>query len=330
MRQAILAVLAASALFFTSTAAHALDKVTFLLDWIPSGEEPYPYVAEKEGFFKDEGLEVTVRIGRGSTDTITKLGTGTADFGAAAVGALMGAVAQSNVPVKAIASIYVKQPDAIFTIKGSGITTLKDLIGKTVATAPFTSSNVIWPVFAQSNGLDVGKITLIKADPNTLFGMLATGKTDATISWVTNKASAERVLSQNGKELVMLPWSEYGLEGYGLSLMATDKVIKEQPQVVARFLRAYTKAINFTFANPEAAAKDNHDMVPDISAEDGLAEWKNAALLIKNEVSQKNGMWTFDPELLKKTWEWVAKAQNYPMDKIDPVGIVDRSFVPKS
>jgi NitT/TauT family transport system substrate-binding protein len=330
MRKPILTALAAAAVLLSSTAAQAVDQVTFLLDWIPSGEEPYPYVAEKEGFFKEEGLEVTVRIGRGSTDTITKMGTGTAEFGGAAVGALMGAVAQSNVPVKAIASVYVKQPDAIFTAKGSGIATLKDLTGKTVATAPFTSSNVIWPVFAQANGLDLTKITLMKADPNTLFGMLATGKTDATISWVTNKASAERVLGQNGKQLVMLPWSEYGLEGYGLSLLATDKVIKEQPKIVARFVRAYTKAIEFTFANPEAAAKDNHAMIPDISAEDGLAEWKNAAPLIKNEVSQKFGMWTFDPELLKKTWGWVAKGQNLPLDKIDPVGVVDQSFIPKS
>jgi hypothetical protein len=36
---------------------------------------------------------------------------------------------------------------------------------------------------------------------------------------------------------------------------------------------------------------------------------------------------TFNSELLKKTWEWVAKAQKYPLDKINPEIGVDRSFV---
>jgi len=81
----------------------------------------------------------------------------------------MGAVAESKVPVKGIMSVYCKQPDAIFTVKGSGITTIKDLAGHNVTTAPFTASNVIWPVFAASNGLDLTKVTLLKADPNTMF-----------------------------------------------------------------------------------------------------------------------------------------------------------------
>ena len=331
MRTSIFVALLASIVVMANTAVRASDKVTFVLDWIPSGEEPYPYVATKEGFFAEEGLDVTIRVGRGSTDTITKLATGTAEFGAGSVGALLGAKAESRDPVavKAILSMYCKQADAIFTVKGTGIQTLKDLAGHTVATAPASSSNVVWPVIAKANGLDTSKITLVKADPGALFPMLATGRADATISWVTNKASAQLVLSQVGKELVILPWSDYGFEGYGLSLFATDKIIKEQPQLVARFLRAYTKAINFTFDHPEAAAKDNHDMIPEVSAEDGYKEWSNSAPLIKNEVSAKYGMWTFDPGLLKTTWEWVAKGQNYPVDKIDPESAVDRSFIPK-
>src|SRR5262249_43983744 len=63
-----------------SAAARAADKVDFMIDWVPSGEEAYPYVGVQEGFFAQEGLDVTIRIGRGSVDVITKLATGTADF----------------------------------------------------------------------------------------------------------------------------------------------------------------------------------------------------------------------------------------------------------
>jgi NitT/TauT family transport system substrate-binding protein len=327
MGKRFLAIAAAGLVMAASSAAHAVDKVTFLLDWIPSGEEPYPYVATQRGFFAEEGLDVTIRIGRGSTDVITKMSTGVVDLGAGAVGTLLGAIAENNAPVKAVLSIYSKQPDAIFTVKGNGITSLKDLAGKTLATAPFSSSNTIWPVFAASNGLDVEKVTVIKADPGTLFPLLATGKADASINWVTNAAGAIHVLKQANKELVILPWSEHGLDGYGLSIFATDKIIKENPGLVKRFVRAYQKAITFTFSDPVAAATDNNKMLPDISVEAAVTEWRNAAPLIKNEFSDKYGVGTFNPELLKKTWEWVAKAQKYPLDKINPEVGVDHSFV---
>jgi NitT/TauT family transport system substrate-binding protein len=327
MGKRFLTTLAAILVVAASSTAHAVDKVTFMLDWIPSGEEPYPYVATQRGYFAEEGLDVSIKTGRGSTDVVTKMSTGVIDIGAGAVGSLLGAIAENGAPVKAILSIYCKQPDAIFTVKGSGITSLKDLAGKTVATAPFSASNTIWPVFAASNGLDVDKVTVLKADPNTLFPLLATGKADATISWVTNAAGAIHILKQANKELLILPWSEHGLDGYGLSIFATDKIIKENPQLVARFVRAYQKAIAFTFADPVGAATDNNKMLPDISVESAVTEWRNAAPLMKNEVSDKYGMGTFNSEQLKKTWEWVAKAQKYPLDKIDPEIGVDRSFV---
>ena len=325
-----LAFSAVCAAVLASASAQAADKVDFMIDWVPTGEEAYPYVGVQEGYFAQEGLEVTIKVGRGSVDTITKVATGVADFGSAAVGALMGAAAQSPVPVKAIYSIYSKQPDAIFTVKGSGITAIKDLNGRTVGTATFSSSNTIWPVFATMNGLDLSKIKLQKVEVNTLAPLLATGKIDATINWVTAAPNTEAILKKAGKEIVVLPWSAYGLDGYGLSVIAADKVIKERPDVVARFVRAFQKVTAFVVANPAGAAKDLKAMVPDADLESDTAEAHTLGPLIKNEVSAKYGMGTYDPALLKKTWEWVAKAQSYPLDKLDPETVVNRTFLPRS
>src|SRR5882762_49842 len=110
-----------AAAVLASGSSRAADKVEYIVGWIPTGEEAYPYVAAQEGYFAAEGLDVTIRVGRGSLDVFTKLAAGTADFGDAAVGALMGAVAQGPMPVKAVFSIYSKQPDCFITVKGSGI-----------------------------------------------------------------------------------------------------------------------------------------------------------------------------------------------------------------
>jgi NitT/TauT family transport system substrate-binding protein len=165
--------------------AFAADKVVYQLDWLPSGEETFPYVAQKEGYFAAANLDVEIRVGRGTTDVITKMSTGNGEFGSGGVGGLMQAQAQGPVPVKAVLSIFNKPPDAIFTYEGSGIKSIKDLEGKTVATATFTSSNALWPVVAGLNGIDTSKIQLIKTDPTATAPLVAAGKADALINWVT-------------------------------------------------------------------------------------------------------------------------------------------------
>lgn len=319
---------ATAAIVMTGTNAFAADKVVYQLDWLPSGEETFPYVAQKEGYFAAANLEVEIRIGRGTTDVLSKMSAGDAEFGSGGVGALMQAAAQGPVPVKAVLSIFNKQPDAIFTYEGSGIKTIKDLAGRTVATATFTSSNALWPVIAEINGLDVSKVRLIKTDPTATAAMVATGKADALINWVTSGGGIESVLKEGGKKMVVLPWSEFGLDGYGLSLFASDKEIAEHPDVVARFVAACEKAIQFSLANPEAAANDLKASVPLVDINSAVVEVQSTVPVTKNEISDKYGMGTFDPVLLRHTWEWVAKSQSYPLDKLNPEHVVVRTFVP--
>lgn len=321
--------LAALACLAASFAAHAVDKVVFQLDWLPGGDKAAVYVAVKEGYFSAEGLDVTLQSGRGSSDAVTKIATGVADVGTGGISALMMAAAESGVPVKAVLSIYSKQPDAIFTAKGSGIDGLKAVGGRTVATAPFSSSNTVWPVILQTNGIDPAKVKLLKVDPATLAPMLAQGQVDATINWVTVAPLFERVLKQAGKELVVLPWSSQGLDGYGLSLFASEKMIRERPEVLRRVVRAYAKATDFALKNPDAAAAALKAIVPEMDAAVAAAEFRASIPLIQNEVSAKTGVGAFEPALLKATWGWVSKAMSYPADKVDPEKLVDRSFLPK-
>jgi NitT/TauT family transport system substrate-binding protein len=317
------------ALLLASMSCAAADSVVFQLDWLPGGDKAAVYLGVQKGYFADEGIEVAIKPGRGSSDAITKIGTGSADLGTGGIGALMMAAAEGGAPVKAVMSIYSKQPDAIFTVKGSGITSLKDVAGHKIATAPFSSSNTVWPVVLAANGLDITKVQMLNADVPALAPMLATGKVDATINWVTVAPAFEAVLKEAGKQLVILPWSDFGLDGYGLSLFASEKMIKERPQVITRFLRAYIKATNAAIHDPAAAAAALKSMVPEADVTAAAAEYRASVPLIKNAVSDKDGIGAFDPKLLKATWEWVAKAKNYPLNKIDPETLVDRSFLPK-
>lgn len=310
-------------------AAHAADKLTVQLDWLPGGDKSFVYAGLKQGFFAAEGLDVTVLPGRGSADAITKVATGAADVGFGGISALMMAAAEGGVPVKAVMSLYSKQPDALFTTKGSGIQSLKDAVGKTVATSTFSSSNALWPVILESNGIDPAKIKLLKVDPSTLAPMLAQGSVDATINWVTVAPAVQAVLKQANKELVVIPWTSYGLDGYGWSAMAGDKIIKERPEVLKRYMKALVKSLQFAIANPDKAAADLKAVVPEADVAVIAAEFRSSLPLLQNEISKRDGLGAFEPKLLASTWTWVAKSMNFAPSKVDPEKLVDRSFLAK-
>ena len=305
--------------------AHAAEKVTWVNDWLPGGDKAIPYVAAYEKFFAKEGLDVTILSGRGTTDAITKIATGTADVGSGGISALLQARAQGTVPVKAIFSVYTKQPDAIFTTEGSGINSLKDLGGKKIATAPFSSSNVVWPLILHANNVDPASVEVVKVDPGTLAPMLATGQVAGTINWVTDMAVYSKTFASTTKKVKIIPWFDYGFKGYGLSLFASEKMLKERPQTVVRVLRAAREALAALIKKPDLAGVALKAAVPESDPAVVDGQWRASLPLIVNDVSRTYGTGTFDPTLLADTWKWVAESINVPVASHSPESDVDRT-----
>jgi len=306
---------------------HAADKLTVQLDWLPGGDKAFVYAGVQQGFFKEEDLELKIVPGRGSADAVTKIASGAADVGFGGIAALMTAAAEGKIPVKAVMSLYSNQPDALFTRAGSKIRTLKDMEGKTVAMPTFSSSNALWPVVLQRNGIDPAKIKVIKSDPATLAPMLAQGRVDATINWVTVAPAFSAVLKQANQELSVLPWTRFGLDGYGWSALASDKTIAERPEVLKRYLRALNKSIDYAIQHPAQAAEALKAAVPEADVAVVKAEFESSVPLLRNDISKRDGLGKFDPKLLAATWGWVAQSMQYDAGKINPETLVDRRFL---
>jgi NitT/TauT family transport system substrate-binding protein len=311
-------------------AAEAAETIHWLNDWLPAGDKGVIYYGVQKGIFSAAGFDVQIGSGRGSSDVVTKLASGSAEFGTGGLAALLQARAESPADVVAVASIYTKQPDAIFTVEGSGINSLKDLAGKTVATATFSSSNVTLPLVLSANGVAPDAIKLLKVEPGTLAPMLASGRTDATINWITVAPLAGKVVAEAGKTLKVLPWSDYGFDGYGLSLFVSGKYLKANPDATRRFVAAFLQAERGAIDDPDGVAAALKAIVPEADEAVAKATWSSSIPLIKNSISEKDGYGTFEPALLKKSWEWVAKSLNQPIDKLDPETAIDRSILPKS
>lgn len=329
MRNLALLACASTLLVLSSPATIlAADKVTYQLDWLPGGDKSPIYVCIQEGFCADAGIEVAIEPGRGSSEAITKVATGSSDIGSAGLGALMAAKATEDVPVTAVMSIFNTGPHAFYTTADKGIATLTDVKGKKIATSPFTASNVYLPLVLADNGMAESEIELTKADPSALGPLLMTGQTDVIIAWLTDVSRYTGQATDAGKEIVVLPWSEAGLELYSASLVASDTFLSDRPDVAKRFIAAFKASIEFAEANPDKAGTAVSAMVPELSAEDVTGSWLDASKLVFNSVTEKDGLGVFEAERLAATWARVAAAQDLDPAALDPESIVDRSFLP--
>lgn len=306
----------------------AADKLTYQLDWLPGGDKAPIYVCIQEGFCSEAGLDVTISPGRGSTDAISRLAAGSAEVGMADIGALMAARANENVKVTAILSIFNKGPHAFYVIKGGPIESVKDVKDKSIATSPFTSSNVYLPLVLEDAEIDPASVTLIKSDPGALGPMLMTGNVDGIVAWMTDLNRYTIQAQQAGKEIVALPWSAAGLELYSASVIANEDFLAKQPDVARRFVAAYKKSVEFAKANPDKAAAAVTALVPELRVEEVQGSLTDTMPLIFNEVTEKDGLGVYEPGRLAETWRRVAAAQGIDPAKLDPETSVTRDFMP--
>lgn len=319
----------AFALAASFSAASAQDKVIFQLDWLPGGDKAPIYICINRGFCKEAGLDVSIASGRGSTEAITKLGTGSSDIGSAGMEALMAAKAREKVPVVAVMSIFNQGPHAFFTLKGNNVTEMKDVKGKRIATSPFTASNVFLPLVLSDMGMSENDIRLTKADPGALGPMLMTGSTDVIIAWMTDVSRYTNQAIAAKREIVVMPWSTQGLNLYSASLVASEKFLKERPEVARRFVAAYKKSMEFAFSNQAESVKAVTSVVPELNAVDVEGSLKDMLVLMHNEVSAKDGLGALESKRLAETWARTAASLKLDPKSLDPETVVDRSFMPK-
>ena len=166
-----------------AVSVRADDAVILQLDWLPTGHHQAPFAGIKEGYFKEERIDLEIRRGLGAADALTKVATGAAQFGFTDIVNVMSTPATR---VKAIMSIDFQVPHALITRTDTGIRSFADLPGHTVATAPTASSNMFFPLVLKDAGVDIGKVKIVNVDPSALAPMLLTKRVDSVMMWLTN------------------------------------------------------------------------------------------------------------------------------------------------
>ena len=246
------------------TTVHAQTPIKFQLDWRFEGPSALFLQPVAKGYFKQAGLDVTVDAGNGSGGTVTRVASGSYDLGLADIAALMEFHANNpdapNKPV-AIMMVYNNTPAAVFALKKSGIQTPADLAGKKLGAPVFDAGRKAWPIFAKAN--KVNGATWVSMDPPLRETMLVRGDVDAITGFSFTSLLNLEARGAKAGDVVMFPYAQHGVKLYGNAIIASPKILKENPAAVKAFLQAFAKGAKEVLANPDAA-------IEHVKARDGI------------------------------------------------------------
>ncbi|WP_439613304.1 ABC transporter substrate-binding protein [Reyranella sp.] len=321
--------LAALALtLFSAVPALGQDKVRFQTDWIPSGEHAMYYGAWSKGIYAKHGIDITITRGYGSGDTVTKVAAGAADFGVADIAAVMTARARTNVPIKTIAVLYNESPHSLFVLKSSGITNFKGLEGKKIGITPGNSHRFYFPEVAKKAGTDPNKLIWTNMDGAAMAAQLIAKNIDAAPFYSIHYYYINKAAVKAGQEILPLPFVEVGFKIYAATLITTDKMAQDKPDLVKRFLAASKEAFEWAAANPEEACKLHVVRFPEVELDDCMGSVKAVMKFVFNDHSKEFGWGKESPERLKFSWETIASA-NELKPEFDYKTAIDTSKVTK-
>jgi NitT/TauT family transport system substrate-binding protein len=245
----LLAVLCACAL--APRDAHAADRVTFVTDFGYNGRHAYYFVALDKGYYAKHNLDVSIVRGQGSADAVKQVAAGTAQIGFADTAAVILGRGNDQIPTKLVAIVYARPPHAIYVLMDSGIASPKDLEGKKIADTAFSAVPKLFDAYAKAAKIDAAKVTWLVAPADTLPGMLTTGRADGIGQFLVGKPLLAKAAAP--KAVVALSYADVGLDLYGNGIIASDDLIRSNPDLVRRFVAATMEGLKDAIANPEAA-----------------------------------------------------------------------------
>lgn len=333
----VLSKMAAVALMATSVqavipAATALadTPVRFTLDWKFEGPAAGFLLALDKGYFKAEGLDVTIDSGNGSVEAIPRVATGAYQMGFGDINSVIKFLDEDPTQkVKAVFMVYERPTFAVVGRKSLGITgEPKSLEGKKLGAPPPDGAFAQWPAFKKVAGIDDSKITVESIGFPVREPMLAKGDVDAVFGFAFSVILNLKAQGIKDDDIATILMAENGLNLYGNSVLVNTDFAEKNPDAVKGFVKALAKGFADAVANPEegvaAVLKRNETLNADIEKE--RLTMANA-MNIKTPYVVENGMGGVDPARLAVSLETLKISMGLK-GNVKAEQVFDASFLP--
>ena len=301
------------------------QKVTFALNWFAVGDHAAYWVALDRGYYKAKGLDVEMQNSKGSGDSIAKVDTGRADIGLADSAVVIAAVGR-GAKTKVVGMVFDKTPLNVWSWKDAPISRPKDLEGKTVGAPPGDGQRQVFPAFARLHGIDQSRVTWVNVEPAAKVPALAERRVNAVADYTTGMPFYEKAMGKGNA--VMMPWSDHGFDMYSMSIIASEKTMKERAGMLRAFLEASYMGWRDVMENPKSALEIFKKRVPEIDLSIIEPNMMMGLELMKTERYAKNGIGWMDDKKMCASVELVNTYMGVPKP-VDCKDVYTNEFLTK-
>lgn len=310
--------------------AQDMTPIKFTLDWTVSSGHTWFYMARDKGYFKEEGLDVTIDQGEGSAAAVTRVMSGAYDAGFTDINAVIQNASQrpGEQPIM-VYLLFNKAAFAASTLADSPIHTLKDFEGHTLGAPAGSVSLRLFTALANINGVDASKIEIVNLSPTIVERTLSQKSVDSVTSFTaTSLLNYEALGLDPDKDIRWFNYDELGLNLYSSGVVVSQELAKNKPDAVSGLVRAINRAVKDVLADPDAAIADLQKVEPLLNPE---IERKRLGFFIdkqmRTEESEKIGIGDLDDSRLAESMKIIAEAYDLPRVP-EPGEVFNRSFLP--
>jgi NitT/TauT family transport system substrate-binding protein len=280
-----------------------LIPIRLQLQWFPQAQFGGYFAALAEGYYEDEGFDVTILPGAVEIVPATVVAGGQAEFGISWVPRML-APRESGADGVVIGQIFQRSPTLQVSFKEAGITTPEDLAGKRIGAWGFGNESELYAGLRKA-GLDPATENIIAQQ----FDMVAfvAGEIDAAQAMIYNEYAQvlETINPDTGElfqpeDLNVISWEDYGTSMLQDAIFASEAWLAQEgnEDIAVKFLKASFKGWIFCRDNPEACV--DHVLASDAALPKGHQTWQ------LNEVNgiiwpAPNGIGITDPAAFERT-----------------------------
>lgn len=314
--------------------AQSEQRVRFSLDRAIDGTAAPLFLAIDKGYFKEEGLEVSIDAANAPAEAISRLALAngaaepTHDMSFGDINALI-RYRDQNLPtgIEAVFIVYDKPTYAMIGRKSRGVQFVKDAEDRKLAAPAADTASQLWPLFAKLNAIDTQRVTLLNVGLQVRVPMLVSGEVDALLGHSFSVVDLKDRGVQADDAVVLL-MADYGVNLYGGSILASAKFQSEQPEAIRAFLRAYARALRDTMQNPDAAIEPVLKRMQGARKEIELERLKIVVSQhIKKFDPKAATVGDADPVRLKASFDQIAQVYTFK-SKLKPEEVFDAQFLP--
>lgn len=242
-------------------ASAGLEAVKLGVGFIPSVQFAPLYAGIDQGFFAAEGIDLTLEYGY-ENDYLKLVGVGDLPFMIGSGDQVVLGRAQ-GLPVRYVANWYTRFPVIVFSKVEAGIQEPADLRGKRIGIpGPFGASYVALRGLLEAGGLTEQDVTL-ESIGFAQVAALSAGQIDAAVDYAANGPVVMALEGVATNVITLDPYMTIPANG----LVTNEQTIAENPDLVARMVRALQQSVAWTLANPEAAFAIALAYVPEAGGE---------------------------------------------------------------